>query len=168
MESPKYLFFFGKDCYTLFSMKKIFLIIFLILFFAPLLAQAADWLPLVPCGGCAKSNPTTGECITPQPACQFCHFFVLFKNIVNFFLFDIVPVLAALMIVIAGLYFFLAGQNPAMLTKARDILTATLWGLIIIYGAWIFVNMFLTFPGLINASWGWNPANWFQIDCPTP
>ena len=148
-------------------MRKIFLIIFLVslsLFLIPQQIQAG----VVPCGLSEDDPKQDGDQTVP---CQLCHFFVLFKNIVDFLLlppFGIVPIVATLMIVIAGLYFFLAGQDPAMLSKAKAILTSTLWGLIIIYGAWIFVNTFFLFIGV--AEWagflgGWREG-WFVFPCP--
>jgi len=148
-------------------MKKIFLIIFLATFFLfPLLSSAAG---LVPCGG-------QGE-----PVCQLCHFFVLFKNIVDFFLFKIVPPLAALMLAIGGFMYIFAyfggavalpggGKGgPALLSQANKLLTSVVWGLLIIFGAWIFVNTFFMLIGV--ADWtgltkGWKEG-WWQINCPT-
>ena len=80
-------------------MKKIFLIIFLgILISVPFLSQAAG---LVPCGG-------DGE-----PRCEFCHFFVLFKNVVDFLLKYVIPPLAILMIAIGGFMYVFAFANPS-------------------------------------------------------
>jgi hypothetical protein len=145
-------------------MKKILLAIFLILFLSPFLAQAQG---LVPCG-----NPG-------QPPCQFCHLFVLFQNIVNFLLYDIVPPLAVLMIAIGGFMYMFAyfspGQalpgggkgGPALLGQAKKIITATIIGLLIIYGAWLIVNFFFQFIGV--STWqGWSlKESWWQIKCPT-
>lgn len=131
-------------------MKKIFLIIFL--FFVPFVAQAQG---LVPCGG------------RDQDPCTFCDFFVLFDNIVRFFIGGIVPPVAVLMITIGGIMLFLSSDNPSNINKAKGIFKTVIIGLILIYGAWIIVNMFLTLPGLISADFGWNPAEWFTISCET-
>jgi len=145
-------------------MKKIVLLIFLAILFFSLIPVQAE-AGVVPCGLKEDDPKQNGDQTVP---CQFCHFFVLFNNIVKFFLFKIVPPLAALMIVIAGFYFFTAGQNPAMLSKARDILTATLWGLIIIFGAWVFINLFFSLIGINKFNeFKTLPQNWFQIkNCP--
>jgi len=146
--------------YNVRKMKKIFLIIFLgILFFSPMLSLAAG---LVPCGG-------QGE-----PSCQFCHLFVLFKNIVDFFLFKIVPPLAALMLAIAGFMYIFAYMGggeiggkggPGLLSQANKLLTSVVWGLLIIFGAWIFVNTFFMLIGV--ADWTGLKSGWWQINCPT-
>jgi len=155
-------------------MKKIFLIILLVLFLVPLLAQA-QLVPegLVPCGGCAEygpdpDNPGETKCIRYRIPCQLCHLFVLFDNILNFIFFDIVPPLAILMIAIAGFYFIFSTGDPGKLAQGKTILRTTAIALIIIYGAWLIVHLVLTFPGLIKTDFsGWNPTNWYQINCPT-
>ena len=141
-------------------MRKIFLIIFLgILILSPLLSSAAG---LVPCGGQGESP------------CQFCHLFVLFKNIVDFFLLKIVPPLAVLMLAIAGLMYIFAHigsgeiggkSGPALLSQANKLLMSVVWGLLIIFGAWIFVNTFFMAIGV--ADWTGLKAGWWKIDCPT-
>ena len=140
-------------------MKKIFLIIFLgILILSPLLSSAAG---LVPCGG------------QREPVCQFCHFFVLFKNIVDFFLLKIVPPMAVLMLAIAGIMYIFAHigsgeiggkSGPALLSQANKLLMSVVWGLLIIFGAWIFVNTFFMAIGV--ADWTGLKAGWWKIDCP--
>jgi hypothetical protein len=129
------------------KIKKIFPFFFseLILFF-PLFSLAAG---LVPCGG-------EGE-----PACQICHFFVLLKNVINFLLTTIVPPLAALFIAIGGFMYMLAYLNPesfgepSWLNTAKTIIATTLFALLIIFGAWLFVDfVYKTFTNL---------GNWSQV-----
>ena len=149
---------------------------FLILFFAilllPLVSLATHGDRLVPCG------PGTGT------SCQFCHFFVLFQNVINFLLIHIVPVVAVLMIVIGGFMYVFAhfspgellpgGQKggPVLLVQARKLFASVIIGLIIIYASWLIINLFFqairvnTWTGLID-----NPATpevegWWRIDCP--
>jgi hypothetical protein len=149
----------------------LFLIIFSVLFLAPLLVQAQQGL--VPCGGPNKLP------------CQLCHFFVLFKNIVDFLLrpsplnsgIPIIPTLAVLMIVISGVMFMFAylgpgislpggGRGgPALLSQAKKLMTSVIMGLIIIYAAWIIVNIF--FMGIGVSEWTGLKEGWWQINCPT-
>ena len=143
-------------------MKKIFLIIFLgILAFLPLASQAAG---LVPCGG-------DGE-----PRCQLCHLFVLFKNVVDFLLTKIIPPLAVLMLAIGGfMYVFaylspseaLAGGKggPALLSQAKKLIVSVIFGLLILFAAWIIVNTFFQLIGM--AEWTGLKEGWWKIDCPT-
>jgi len=118
----------------------------------PLIIKAAG---LIPCGG-------KGE-----PPCQLCHLFVLLQNIINFILFQFVPPLAVLMIVIGGVMFFFAGGNPASAERAKQILTATIIGLVIIYASWMLVGTILSAIGLSDFGVGLvGPDKWFQINCP--
>lgn len=133
----------------------LFLIVFLVFSF-PLFSQVeAGGLvpPLVPCGG-------------PENPCQFCDFFVLFDNIFRFVLFRIVPPVAVLMIVIAGAmfisaYFFEGGV--ALFNQAKKLLTYVIIGLIIIYTAWLIVNLFFQIIGVKE----WTGLRtWWEIKCP--
>ena len=131
-------------------MKKIS-ILFLIIFLGSLLFPLVSSAALVPCGG------------PGQPACQFCHIFVLLNNIIHFILFTLTPIVAALMIVIGGFYLLIAGPNPELFSKGKAILTATVIGLVIVFVAWVFLNTFLDFLGV--AEWT-GLKTWWQIRCP--
>jgi len=134
------------------GVKKIFLILILIPFFissVPIKAQGAG---IVPCGG-------EGE-----PACQLCHIFVMFDSIIKFVLFKLVPPLAVFMIVIGGIMFIFAAGSPGTLEKAKKVLTATVIGLVIIFGAWIIINTFFMIIGV--SDWTGLKEGWFQIPCP--
>lgn len=131
------------------------LLILAVLFFYLIPGQVFS-AGLVPCGGEGK------------PACQLCHFFVLFDNIVDFVLFDIVPPLAILMVVIGGVMFLLAADNPANINKAKDLLKSVAIGLVIIYGAWVLINLFFLTIGV--ADWTKLSEGWFEYpgieNCP--
>ena len=136
------------------NQKYIFLSFFLFcfLFLISFQTQAAG---LIPCGGKGQ-NP-----------CQLCDFLVLFQNIVNFLLFKIVPPVAALMIVIGGIMFFMGGASPGMLQKAKSLLTSVAIGLVIIYGAWVFVNTFFMLIGLSQfGEFGFDLRQWWKFPCP--
>ncbi|HUV81429.1 MAG TPA: pilin [Patescibacteria group bacterium] len=129
-----------------------------VLFFSsiPGFVQAA----LVPCGR-SEDDPFTS--IDESQACQLCHVFVLFDNIVDFILFEVVPLLAVLMVVIAGVILMTASDNPANVNKAKDVLKAVVIGLVLIYGAWLLINLFFLVIGL--ADWKMNEG-WFNYPCP--
>ena len=102
---------------------------------------------------------------------------MLFKNIIDFFLLPVpsnggIPIvlaIATLMIVWAGAMFMLAyAGNPSMIGKAKSLLQNILIGLIIVYGAWVFVGFLLSFSGFIKGQFfvGNDPKNWFIIPCP--
>jgi type IV secretory pathway VirB2 component (pilin) len=127
------------------------LLVLAVLFFSLIPGQVFS-VSLVPCGG------------SGQDPCKLCHLFVLFDNIVKFVLFDIVPPIAILMVVIGGVMFFAAVGDPAKIGKATSLLTAVVIGLVIIYGAWLLINLFFSLIGV--AEWTGLKEGWFKIDCP--
>ncbi len=139
-------------------MKKIFLITLFVFTFLAFISSQSQAAGLVPCGG-------KGE-----PACQFCHFFVLFDNVIDFVLFTLVPPIAVLMLVIAGFMYIGAVfeflPTPIhTISQAKSIITSVVLSLVIIFVAWILVNTFFMFIGV--ASWTGLKGGWFSINCPT-
>ncbi len=107
---------------------------------------------LIPCGG-------QGE-----DPCTFCDLFKLMKNIIDFVLVDIVPPLAVLIFVAAGIMFFTSAGDPGMLTRSRNIFKSAIIGLSIVYGSWIIIGLILEIMGV--AQWtGLSSHGWFQIQC---
>jgi hypothetical protein len=136
-------------------MKKLLLFLILSLAFFNPVKAACPTEGLVPCG--------TADC-----PCTLCHLFALFNNIINFALFKLVPPLAVLMLVVGGVLFLFASGSPGTLEQAKKILTAVIIGLIIIYGAWMIIGMFLSAIGLSSFGVGLvGPDKWFKIDCST-
>ena len=122
-----------------------------ILIFLPHILQAQG---LIPCGG------------PRQRPCTACDLFVLFRNVVNFLLFTIIPLLAAI-IIAWGAFRALLGMSQGKVEewkKGKDVLIAVIVGLVIIYSAWLLVGFFLTAVGVTSMQ-GWNPQNWFRIEC---
>ena len=139
-------------------MKKIFFAVFFIVFvcLTILPAQAAAQ-GLVPCG-----NPG-------QPDCGFCHTFSLLDNILSFLLIPsvsnpapIVLVVATLLFAVGGFFFFISAGSSTRLERGKQIITATIIGLLIIYGAWLFIGLLLNSLGV--ATWT-GLGSWFEIDC---
>jgi hypothetical protein len=107
---------------------------------------------LVPCGG------------SGQPDCELCHIFVLFDNIVKFILQSVVPPVAGLMLIIAGIMFFAAAGDSAKTNKAKSIITSVVIGLLIVYGAYLLVSLFFMSIGV--SEWaGFLPSGWFIYPC---
>ncbi len=79
-------------------------------------------------------------------------------------MFNLVPVIAVLMLVFGGVMFLFAGAKPEMLMKAKGIITSTVVGLVIVFGAWVIVNTILTKTGIIDTP---SILEWYNIDCPT-
>ena len=148
------------------TMKKIFLIIVLFSILMPFQTANAG---LVPCGCGAESAGCV--CITEGCGCEtgvgcvctLCHFFILFERIIEFVLFQMVPIIATLMLVVGGVYFFGAGGNPQMKTTGNNIISSTIIGLMIIFSSWIIINSFFAFIGV--SEWTGLEQGWWNIQC---
>jgi len=176
------------------KIKILFLIIFLgSLLFVPLISLAGTYQAdgrtvtyegLVPCGKCVNITPAVianktdkEQCgaTEGQPTnikyfpCQFCHFFVMFKAIIDFIL-QLVMVIAVLMLVIGGFMFFAAMGDPKKLTTAKNLITSVVIGLVIIFAAWLILGLFFQVIGLAdwteNIYQNWWEQGFFQIPCP--
>jgi len=98
-----------------------------------------------------------------QPSCTFCDFFVMFNNIVLFFLTKIIPPVAVLMVLIAGGMFLLGGGSPNLVNQGKKVLTSVVIGLVLVYGAWVITNTILM--GIGVSTWTGLENGWFEIQC---
>jgi hypothetical protein len=172
------------------NMKKIFLIIFLGSLLFPLISLAGTYIAdgtdvcyegLVPCGKEVQVGGSWvgGKCIGGTPTfirCQFCHFFVMLDGAIDFVLFKLVPPIAILMLVIGGVMFILGyfggpelleggGKGgPKMFSQGKKLITSVFIGLIIMFAAWLIINLFFQFIGV--ADWTGLQQGWFRINCP--
>ena len=154
-------------------MKILFAFFLVILGGAFLLPLFSDAAGLVPCGGCnADLDPVSGVCPLgqEQSACNICHTFVLINRIITFLLVPsainslvaIVPIAAAVLLALGGFFIFSSAGNTGRLEQGKKIITATVIGLLIIYGSWVFINLLLTSLGVA----GWTGlGTWWQIEC---
>jgi len=173
-------------------MKKFFFLVFL---FSPLFCLAGTYNAtiggvatvityegLVPCGECASSSvaisasTSTAEMCgiatgvlsqTVYVPCQFCHFFVMFSEIINFVLFKIVVPLAIFFFALGGIMYVLAlfelVGGPQLLSQAKGVLFGVAVGVVIAFGSWALINLFFQFIGV--ADWT-GLKTWWQINCP--
>lgn len=139
--------------------KKKIIVFSLILVGLSLMASSAFALdPLVSCG--LKDDPAT-EVDEGTPPCQTCDLLVLGKNISDFILFYLVPALAALAFIWAGFLILLGGGIPAQIAQGQNIFRTTVYGLAIIFLAWLIVNTTLrTVAGDDNIA-----ENWWKLEC---
>lgn len=119
-------------------MKKNLLGFILLLFLAPVLANAQG---LVPCG-----NPE-------QPACTIELFFEMLNRIFNFIVYFIATPLAILMLTIGGILIMISAGNPGWANMGKNILLVSAWGLVLVFCSWLIVNFILTTLGFKGA---WN------------
>ena len=115
---------------------------------------------LVPCGKevdirkytnntCSVSN----NCIsTTTVNCQLCHFFIMLNAIINFVVNDLVPPIAVLLIVYAGILIYFGGENSKMLSSGKNIIKYVAIGLFLIYGSFMLVGELLTILGATDKS----------------
>ncbi|MBI4101627.1 MAG: hypothetical protein HY443_01530 [Candidatus Nealsonbacteria bacterium] len=111
-------------------------------------AQALD--PLVPCG------------TSSTPPCTFCHAFVLINNILRLIFFTLAPSIAILMFIIGGFYLLTAAGRPDWFNKAKNIMTAAVIGLVIIFVALLFLNTLLDALGVVE--WTKLKGNWWSSE----
>lgn len=139
-------------------MKKIFFVAFFIIFLFSFVAPVYGGL--VPCGLSVDDPDQPGDQTVP---CELCHFFMMIDNWIDGLLFIFVPITAALMIAIGGGMYIISQGKPEMLSKAKSLFTAVVIGLVIIYGAWLIINLFLTVIGA--TVWQGPGQGWWIIDC---
>jgi len=119
------------------------------LLLTPAVAQAVDWIPIVPCG------------LNGQEACKPCHIFQTIKNLFDLILYGITGPIAAFMIVWAGGMMLLGGGDPGLYSKGKTMLQNTLIGVTIILLSWVMTNFLI--KSLIRGGQG---DNWNQFTCP--
>jgi hypothetical protein len=127
-------------------MKKIFTAILaaLIVFAAPIVASA-QILPA--CGG------------SGQPACKICHLFILIDNIIQYVVVVFVPIVAGLVIAIAGIKMLIDRENAEVWEKSKEIILMVVIGLVLIFGAYAIVNAMFAAAGYGSA----NPLNFDTV-----
>ncbi len=105
---------------------------------------------LVPCGRAMSGNTVTCPC-------QFYHFFILIKNVYIFILWYIATPLAALLIVLGGLFLMLSGASPKLHDTGKQMLWGAAWGIALIFGAYLIVSSIMMALGYQDA-WNVFPA----------
>ena len=139
-------------------MKLLFAFFPLVLLGALLLPLSCDAAGIIPCGG------------EGQDPCRLCHIFQLLNNVITFLLipsafnggFAIVLVAAAVLFALGGFFIFVSAGNTARLEQGKKIITATVIGLLIVYGSYLFVGLLLEKMGVA----GWTGlGTWWQITC---
>ncbi len=120
-------------------MRKIFPLIFFIIFLFSFVAPVYGGM--VPCGLSRDDPDQPGNQTVP---CQLCHLFVMVDEYVSGFLKYVVPSLATIMIAIGGMMLIFGAGKPETVSQAKSLFKTVIIGLIIIYGAWLIVDMLLS------------------------
>jgi len=110
---------------------------------------------LVPCGKYVdkhyKDN-NNDKCDEIYINCQLCHFFIMLNEIINFVVNDLVPPIAVLLIVYAGILIYFGGESSKMLSSGKNIIKYVAIGLFFIYGSFMLVGELLNILGATSQS----------------
>jgi len=119
-------------------------------------------------GGCLEANGWKETAPDKVIQCQLCHFFLMIDNTVDYVVIKLVPLLAIFMLVVAGIMFYLGGVRPELLSRAKVLIKGVVIGLLLIYGAYMIVNIFLTVLGAahVNSVSQVFKNGIFSIECP--
>ena len=79
-------------------------------------------------------------CGTGDTPCQFSDFTKLVNNVLHFALFNLAIPIAIIMFVWGGISIMTSGGNEGKVKKGKDIITGTVVGLLIAFGAWLIVR----------------------------
>ncbi len=108
---------------------------------------------MVPCGRCLPSDnyynaylDTVHSCEsgTAFIPCTLCHTFIIFDRIISFVLGMLIPALALLAIVGAGVILIVSTDNPNLVTKAKNTLLWAVGGLFLAYFSWLAVSIIIS------------------------
>ena len=95
--------------------------------------------------------------------CTFCHLFVIANDISEFIVIKLTPAVAVLMFMIGGIMYYFAGGDPGKVAMGKSIITKTVLGIIIIFGAWLITHGVLTAIGV--EEWTGLQEGWFVTKC---
>ena len=117
-------------------------------FLAPVFASAAG---LVPCGG------------ENEEACTLCDLFLMLDNAIDFLIAPpdgVIFLIATVIFIIGGIMFLVSSGEPEKIATAKKAMTNAILGMMIIFVAWLFINLFYR---VIGYKKDWGP--WNQIEC---
>jgi hypothetical protein len=98
--------------------------------------------------------------------CTICHLFVLFFTVVSFIFLTLVPMLAAVIIAIAGGMIAFARGDPEAVKKGTGTIKGVIIGLLLVYGAFAITSAFFGLLGVIQ--WEGFGDNLFSVRCCDP
>lgn len=102
---------------------------------------------LIPC----TNTPNADGTISVADKCDFNAFMTLINNVIGFILFYMVIPIAAIMFFYAGFKMVTSGGSAESKTKAKEIFTNAVYGLVIAAGAWLIVKTILSILGYSGA-----------------
>lgn len=148
-------------------LSKIFLITASIIFAAFLIFQPiynTNAAGLVPCGQ-SEDDPATTDIKEDKP-CGTCDVLILVSRVINFVLFTVTPAIAMLLFLIAGFMILLSGANLGLINSGKNIFKTTVYGLILVFGAWMITNTIL--KSTAGNYFDGQPDPWNKVICVEP
>jgi len=108
---------------------------------------------LVPCGVIIDDPDTPYDETDP---CALRHFFLLLKNLIDFALWKLIPLIIAILAIATGVIFYFSLGSANTLTLVRSIWRGVIKGVIILLFSWLFLNLLLSLLGFqINIFGHW-------------
>lgn len=111
---------------------------------------------LVLCGRITDDPDTLWD---EKEPCQFKHLFLLLKNILDFLLWRLGLIILVLLVIAVGVIYYFSTGAPTAMMKVKSILKSAGMGYLIIFLAWIFINLFLAIIGFQAGIFG----HWWEI-----
>lgn len=111
----------------------------------PLKARAA--INLIPCSGVVTEGAETIPGAPENKVCTFSDFIKLGKNIIDFLIFVVAPLIAMAILVWGGFLILTAGGSTEQVGEAKKLFWKALTGLLIAMCAWIIVKTILILLG---------------------
>jgi hypothetical protein len=141
--------------------KNFILILFLILLVIPNISYGAVKVPGLPLVQCGRSQDDPSTDIKEDNPCTRCDLFRLLKNLIDLITYGVMPPVAVLFFIWAGLLILLGGANPSLVAQGKNIFTTTIYGILIMLSAWLITN---TLIKSVGARYD-NANNWWQFTC---
>ena len=91
-------------------------------------------------GGSERASAALVTCGNGDEPCSFADFTTLVNNVLHFTLFNIALPLAVVMFVWGGILIMTSGGSEGKVKKGKDIITGTVVGLLIAFGAWLIMR----------------------------
>ncbi len=96
----------------------------------------------------------------------FCSFIETVRNVISFLILDFAIPLAIILFIIGGILLATHGGSQKQFELAKTILTGTVIGLVIVFVAWLIINVF--FGIIVGQEKFLDLSNpWYELDCST-
>jgi hypothetical protein len=116
------------------------------------------------------SSPATSAGIVPcggaTDPCTLCHLIIGIKNLIEWGK-NILIVVTIVAIFISGIIYIVSTGSEKMITKAKELFTASLIGFAVTLGAWLIVNVTILWVANANPQLNIGVTSWNTFSCNT-